>query len=296
MPDASNQAIVPAASTEQVDTPHAYASLKGTAPAEETVDETVEGETADEGAKKPPRPIQPRINELVKKQREAERQADYWRGVAEGRIAPGSAPAAPAPAPAANAKPLKENFQNYDEYVEALTDWKADTRVKAALEDVNAKIENRESQQSAAQIQQNRAKNWQERSAATREILTDFDEVLSAAEGAVIDKHVAELLEDSPHGPALAYKLAKDPALLEKLNKLSVSAAAKEFGKMEAVFDGVPTTNAPAAAPASTASKAPKPPTARTGGGSSQKSMETASMDEYIQIRRQQGAFGGTRK
>lgn len=295
MPDATNQTNVPAASTEQAEIPHVYASLANAPANEETAEEVVDGEQSNEGGKKPPRPIQPRINELVKKQREAERQADYWRGVAEGRIQPGNAPAAPAPAPAANAKPVKESFQNYDEYVEALTDWKADTKVQAALEGVNSRIEKRESQQTAAQIQQNRAKNWTERSAATREILTDFDDVLAAAEGATIDAHVAELLEDSPHGPALAYKLAKDPALLEKLNKLSASAAAKEFGKMEAVFDGAQ-TNAPAPGPASNASKAPKPPTARTGGAPSQKSMATANMDEYIQMRRQQGAFGGTRK
>lgn len=295
MPDATNQAIIPAASGTQTETPHAYASLAGAPASEETVDDQVDGDPQNDGGKKQPRPIQPRINELVKKQREAERQADYWRGVAEGRIQPGSTPAAPPPAPAANAKPVKESFQNYDEFVEALTDWKADQRVNAALETVNTKIEKRESQQTAAQVQQNRAKNWTERSAATREILKDFDEVLNAAEGAVIDSHVAELLEDSPHGPALAYKLAKDPALLEELNKLSPSAAAKKFGKMEAVFDG-PETNAPASAPAPNASKAPRPPTARTGGASSQKSMETASMDEYIQLRRQQGAFGGSRK
>lgn len=295
MPDATNHPAAPAASDLQSETPHAYASL-ATAPAnEEVVEEHVDDEQPAEGGKKPPRPIQPRINELVKKQREAERQADYWRGVAEGRTAPGNAPAAAPPAPAANIKPVKESFQNYDEYVEALTDWKADTKVKAALADVNTRIENRESQQSAAQIQQNRAKNWTERSNATREILTDFDEVLSAAEGAVIDKHVAELLEDSPHGPALAYKLAKDPALLEKLNKSSPSAAAKEFGRMESVFDGVE-TNSPAAAPAARTSKAPTPPTARAGGASSQKSLATASMDEYIKMRQQQGAFGGSRK
>lgn len=298
MPDA-NVVNNAAASEVQTETkPHAYASLADSNPAngEETHEEEVDasGQPVGEGGKGK-RPIQPRINELVRKQREAERQADYWRGVAEGRTANTKAPVdTTAAAPSAAPKPDKSQFSNYDEYVEALTEWKADIKVQQALEKVNTKIEARESQQSTAQIQENRAKNWKERSAATREVLSDFDDVLSAAEGAVIEKHVADLLEDSPHGPALAYKMAKDPELLDKLNKLGVAAAAKEFGRMEAVFDGAaePTPSTKSVK----TSNAPKPPSTRMGGAAATKAMGNMSMDEYIEARRQQGAFGGPRK
>lgn len=293
MTDAVNQAVgtTPAAQ-ETPPAKHAYAHLaEHPAPGNEEVDEgddDTTGQQGEPGAKKAAKPIQPRINELVRKQREAEREAAYWRGVAQGKT-PASSPApSAAPAPAATPKPVKENFQTYDEYVEAVSDWKADLKVKAALADVNATIEARESRQSDAQVKANRAKNWQERSAATREVLPDFDEVLSAADGAKIENHTAELLEDSPHGPAIAYKLAKDPELLDKLNKMSPTAAAKEFGKMESVFDGH-SNNAASPTPSPHATKAPKPPSGIQQRSSTSKDVTKMSMDEYIAHRKSLG-------
>lgn len=286
MPDANQEIVTNTAATEEQPVKHAYAHLAEGSATEEPVDEVdehAEGETEGEG-KRRSKPIQPRINELVRKQRDAEREAAYWRGVAQGKTP--NAPPPPASPPAQASKPVKESFQTYDEYVEALSEWKADIKVQAALSDVNARIEKRESQQTAAQIQENRSKNWKARAEATREILTDFDEVLSAAEGAKIEAHTAELLEDSPHGPAIAYKLAKDPELLDKLNKLSPTAAAKEFGKMEAVFDGPPTKAA--ATPNPNASKAPKPPTAVNVRSSTTKDPAKMSMDEYVAWRKTQ--------
>lgn len=277
--------------------PHPYAGLAGD-PAT-TTDTDGEGEEHvnepnEEPGQRKVKPIQPRINELVRKQRAAEREADYWRGVAQGRTATTSNAPAPGPTPAAAPaapKPTREQFANYDDFVEALSDWKAEARVatavQAAINDVNARIEQRESHQSAAQVKANRAKNWTERAAATREVLPDFDDVLAAAQGAVIEPHTAELLEDSPHGPAIAYRLAKDPELLDKLNKLSPSQAAKEIGKMEAVFDG--SAPPPAPAPNPHATKAPRPPSRVDAGASSSKDISKMSMDEYAAWRKAQG-------
>lgn len=291
MPDATIQ-NENAASTEQAaEKPHAYAHLASTSAEEETTEEEnsstepVTGETRKPAAK----PIQPRINELVRKQREAERQADYWRGVAEGRIQKPANSSAETPAPAAQAlKPMKDSFRSYDDYVEALAEWKSDIKVSKALETVNLKIEQRQSQQSAAQKQKDIAKNWSERAAITREVLPDFDEVLSHAEGAAIQPHTADLINDSPHGPAIAYKLAKDPVLLDKLNKLSPQAAAKEFGKMEAVFDG---TSEPVAgtSPQTNASKAPKPPSGIQTRSATSKDPSKMSMSEYMDYRKKAG-------
>lgn len=288
MPDASQVSNTNPAATDEPSVKHAYAHLAESTATEDPVDElddAVDGQQGEEG-KRRSKPIQPRINELVRKQREAERDAAYWRGVAQGKTP--NAPPSPASPPAQTSKPVKESFQSYDEFVEALSEWKADIKVQAALSDVNSRIEKRESQQSAAQIQENRSKNWKARAEATREILTDFDEVLGAAEGSKIEAHTAELLEDSPHGPAIAYKLAKDPELLDKLNKLSPTAAAKEFGKMEAVFDGHPNTKPASSTSSPNASKAPKPPTTVGARSSTTKDPAKMSMDEYVAWRKQQ--------
>lgn len=255
-----------------------------------------EGQVENEG-QQGKKPIQPRINELVRKRHEAEREAAYWRGVAQAS-ANKSTVESPAPA-AAPAKPTADQFKTYDEYVEALTDWKSDRAVEKALATVNTKIEEKSTQQTAAQQEADRTKNWQARQDATKAVLKDYDEVVGESD-IPIAPHVGELLLDSDHGPALAYKLAKDPELANKLNRMSEKQAAKEIGKLEAAFDiaagssNTQTTAAPAAQP--NVSKAPVPPRPVTQGRSTSKDLSQMSMDEYVAARKAQGAGWANRR
>lgn len=254
-----------------------------------------EGQVDNEG-QQGKKPIQPRINELVRKRHEAEREAAYWRGVAQAN-ANKTTVETPAPA-AAPAKPTADQFKTYDEYVEALTDWKSDRAVEKALASVNTKIEEKSTQQTAAQQEADRTKNWQARQEATKAVLKDYDEVVGESD-ILIAPHVGELLLDSDHGPALAYKLAKDPELADKLNRTTERQAAKEIGKLEAAFDSAGTssngtTAAPAAQP--NVSKAPTPPRPVAQGRSTSKDLSQMSMDEYIAARKAQGAGWANRR
>ena len=254
-----------------------------------------EGQVENEG-QQGKKPIQPRINELVRKRHEAERQAAYWRGVAQASSK--STIDSPAPA-AAPAKPTADQFKTYDEYVEALTDWKSDRAVEKALATVNTKIEERSTQQTAAQQEADRTKNWQARQDATKVVLKDYDDVVGESD-IPIAPHVGELLLDSDHGPALAYKLAKDPELADKLNGMSEKQAAKEIGKLEAAFDiaagssNGQQTAAPAAQPS--VSKAPVPPRPVAQGRATTKDLSQMSMDEYVSARKTQGAGWANRR
>ena len=254
-------------------------------PAGETQDQNNEIDGTDGGKK----PIQPRINELVRKRHEAEREAAYWRGVAETRAPKPATAESPAPA-AAPAKPVVGDYQTYDEFVDALTDWKSDRAVEKALATVNAKTEERTTQQTAAQAEEARSKAWQTRQTATKEIFKDYEEVVGNSEVPIFP-HVADLLKDSDHGPALAYKLAKDPALAEKLNKMTGLQAAKEFGRLEMGFE-TPATPAPPPVPLS---KAPVPPTPVRVGAATSKDISKMSMDEYVAARKAAGANWGAR-
>lgn len=238
-----------------------------------------------EGSKKP---IQPRINELVRKRHEAEREAAYWRGVAETRAPKITTVEPPAPA-AAPAKPVVSDFTTYDEYVDALTDWKSDRAVEKALAAVNTKAEERATQQSAAQMEEERSKNWNTRQTATKGVFKDYDEVVGNSD-VPIHAHVAGLLKESDHGPALAYKLAKDPALAEKLNGMTEREAIKEFTRLEMAFEGQATPPPPAPV-----SKAPVPPTPVRVGASTSKDIGKMSMDEYVAARKAAGGSWGAR-
>jgi len=300
MPDANQEVVeTQVANTEVQNSANNGGSQEHTSTEHEQGQrEGEEGQVDNEG-QSGKKPIQPRINELVRKRHEAEREAAYWRGVAQA-ASNKSTVETPAPA-AAPAKPTADQFKTYDEYVEALTDWKSDRAVEKALATVNTKIEEKSTQQTAAQQEADRTKNWQARQEATKAVLKDYDEVVGESE-IPIAPHVGDLLLDSDHGPALAYKLAKDPELAEKLNRMSEKQAAKEIGKMEAAFDiaagssnsQTQTTAAPAAQP--NVSKAPTPPRPVTQGRATSKDLSQMSMDEYVAARKAQGAGWANRR
>jgi hypothetical protein len=276
-------------------TPPAPALVEKAAPVEGE-----EGEETGEQGQPARKPIQPRINELTRARHDAEREAAYWKGVATAKSNTGAP--AEAPAPAAPPKPVVDNFKTYDEYVEALTDWKSDRAVEKALATVNKTIEERSTRQTAAQQEAERNTNWATRQEAIKKVMTDYDNVVAESD-VPIAPHVGELLLDSDHGPAIAYKMAKDPAIAEKLNKMSPTAAAKEIGKMEAVFDSDIAASstqteheAPAPAPVAAlkqVSKAPVPPTPVNSNSARMPDLGKLSMDDYVKARKSQGARWG---
>jgi hypothetical protein len=273
------------------------------APVIEPGDDDNEGKQGEQGEHGTRKPIQPRINELTRARHDAEREAAYWKGVATAKTNNGAP--AEAPAPAAPPKPVVDNFKTYDEYVEALTDWKSDRAVEKALAKVNETIEERSAKQTATQQEEARSTNWQTRQEAIKKVITDYDDVVAESD-VPIAPHVGELLLESDHGPAIAYKLAKDPSIAEKLNKMSPTAAAKEIGKMEMAFDSdiaaktepgettsAPAAPAPPAATLKAVSKAPVPPTPVNTNASRQPDLAKMSMDDYMKARKAQGAKWG---
>lgn len=227
-------------------------------------------------------PVQPRIDELTRKVRENEREAAFWRARAEAAEKP------PTPAPE---KPTPEKYDDYGAYVEALADFKADEKVKAALEAHDKKAAEK------SQVE-TRQTTWQTRKAEAAKTIPDIDAVLSTSDVDVANHVSAELLE-SEFGPQIAYKLAKDPALAEKLNAMAPNEAARAIGRLEATF-GTATPAIAAAEPETAQDPAPivevkttkaPPPVKPIGQGrSTQVDLAKADMDDYVKARVAQGA------
>lgn len=212
--------------------------------------------------------VQPRIDELTKARREAEREAAYWRGIAQQGQAQPSAPAAPT-------KPTPDKFNDYGEYVEALTDWKAEQAVAKRME-----------QDSTRKVAETRNQTFTERQVAARAVMPDYDVVVGGSE-APISTHVGDAIMESDRGPELAYHFAKNPDVLSKLNDMSPVQAAREIGKLEATLS-VKTTPA---VPSKKLSTTPTPAsTTVTQGRATTPALATASMDEYMSQRKSQGA------
>lgn len=226
-------------------------------------------------------PAQPRIDELTRARREAEREAQYWRTRAQTREAQDSAKAAPT-------KPTPDKFTDNTEYLEALTDFKASEKVSVELQ------KDREERAKEAAAERNR-KAWNESTAKAKLVHADYEEIVSGA-----DIHVSEALkkalEDSDDRALLAYHLAKNPALAERISGLSETGAAREIGRLEAQLAKAPEAKVEPVeeevkeTPVRKTSAAPPPAKPVPSGRSSVLDLGKAGMDDFMKIRKSQGA------
>lgn len=229
-------------------------------------------------------PLQPRIDELTRARHNSDRETAYWKQRAEAAEKP--------PAPPKE-KPTAEKYDNYGEYVEALTDWKAEEKVKA-------EFATRDEETAKRQTTEKRATNWSERETQTRTSVADYDEVMRGAD-VTVAQHVIDQLLESEEGPRIAYHLAQHPDVAEKLNAMTEVRAAREIGRLEALV-AVPVEQPAAGAtpaaqpPAAPAAKPPRtttaPPPAKpvTSGRSATVQLDKMGMDEYVATRKTQGA------
>jgi len=216
---------------------------------------------------KPKRSARERINELTKRAHEAEREVQRLREASERKPAESTE------------KPIPDRFGSYDEYVEALADWKADQRVAESFKRRDAE----RSQAAEARAAEAKAQAWAERQSEFREATPDYDAVVGKS-AVQIAPHVVDTLLDSESGPELAYHLAKRPETVKRINALSPLSAARELGRIEATLSN------PAAPQFKPASKAPAPITPARSSAPAAVDLASANMDQYIAARRKQGA------
>ena len=219
---------------------------------------------------------QQRINEITKARYEAERLAAYWKGIAEGsrsqtQQVPESA------AREQTAKPALENFPDYETYIEALTDWKTTQTVAEVIHRQRVATAQERQQAEAMEL----ARGWASKQESARKSIPDYDEVLGGAE-TVVAPYVTDAILTSDRGPEVAYHLAKNPALADKLNKLGPIVAAREIGRIEAALEKS-SPGTPRSVP---------PPPAKTTRSSATISGDPAKMshEEYRTMRAKQGA------
>lgn len=214
--------------------------------------------------------VQPRIDELTRARREAEREAAYWRQVAQGTQS--SAQAAPQ-------KPVPENYEKYDDYIDALTDWKADQAVAKRME-----------ADSTRKVAETRVQTFQERQDQFRQQTPDYDTVVGGSD-VPLSHHVAEVMQDSEFGPQLAYHFSKNPDVLMRLNGMTPTNAAREIGRLESTLSSKTTAreNPP---PTKKVSNTPAPAgtSSTSQGRATTPSLASASMEEYMKQRKAQGA------
>lgn len=255
--------------------PDPSAGTESTAEGAATQAETAGSEPADgeaaapnTGAEKPAgKPgAEDRINELTREKygwkaraEKAERELEEAR---KGKTAEQPKAAAPSD------KPRVDNYASYDEYIEALADWKEDQKTKERDEK-----EKKDREDKAATSRQ---ENFEKQSREAAKKYSDWQQV-AMAEHVPYSPTSAKLVMESELAGDLAYHLGMNPDVAERLAKLGDSdptACAREIGKLEAKLAADP--------PAQSATKAPAPVKPVGGREPVRRGLGDLSVDEYI--------------
>lgn len=156
----------------------------------------------------------------AKAEREARELAEKRAKELEAKVNP----PAEKPADPIGPKPQPGQFKDAFEYAEALAEWSTEK----ALHERDAK-EAEARQQAEAEA---RVSAFKERQEAAKAAIPDYEEVIKASP-VVVSAEVREAILESDVGPQVLHYLAKNPDVADKLAKMSVGRAMREFGKLE---------------------------------------------------------------
>jgi hypothetical protein len=165
-----------------------------------------------------------RFSELTGKARAAEERA----AAAEARLAEleGKKTQQVAEKPA----PDPKDFSDFDDYTEALGEWKAEKKLaERAVSDKKAKDEAK-----AAEVM----KAWNERLESAKERYEDFHEIVTSA-SVEYDKLIQKILIESEYGPDVLYHLSNDDTDAAKFAKMNVDQQIKFIGRLEGKFEAL---------------------------------------------------------
>lgn len=199
--------------------------LANVQPASEASTNVEQGEQGEAEKPKAKKTAQERISELASKRREAEaakEMAERRAAELEERLRvleqSKSFPTEE------SQKPKREGFASDDEYIEALTEWKAKEAIRQREQQA---IQDR----IKAEVEEIEAAHSKRMEKAIKEI-EDYADVVSASNIQVPDALALEI-KDSPVGPELVYYLAKNPQEAKRIFAQRPAKALRELLALE---------------------------------------------------------------
>ena len=181
------------------------------------------------------------------------------------------------PKPSTEGKPKLDDFETYDMYVDALTDWKLDG-VKKGWEAETKVVEENKRRDSLAQTHHARADKFRKEQVDYDTVMENLNDVdLPASQD--VAYAIRDAIMSSDLSPQLLYYFGKNIDDLERINELSPMAAAREIGKIEAKLERVKPNNQ---------SSAPTPITPVTARASQNGLHDGLESEEWIKRRNAQ--------
>jgi hypothetical protein len=232
-----------------------------------------------------PEGVTKRIGKAVKRQYDAERERDYYKGLAEGRKGTTEAPKKEEPeTPAVDLKPVEEDFEDMGEYYAALAEYSGRNEARKIAKETKVQADT----DKAETVQDTRTEAHKERLKDSIKLHPDFIEKTSNPDLAISDA-MFENIQDSDNGTEVAYYLANNPEEAEKIYNLSPNATARAMGRIEA---GLKSPDSPEPKD-KIVSDAPEPVNLGGGGGIAAKGNgDNLSDEDYINQQNRKEAKG----
>lgn len=228
--------------------------------------------------------FQRKIDKLTKRNAEKERELEYWRAEAlkSKQQKPETEQAqeqveTPKLSHQDDGRPNADEFDTYEAYIDALTDWKLEQKERA-----------KEIQAKETQVKNEYQAKVDAHSKRLNEFVQkhdDFQEVIENVDDINMSLAVQQAILESDDGPHLMYELAKQRDEYARICQLPPFAAARELGKFEAQIKASSTQKQV------TEIKKPKapPPISPVGSKvSMSKSLSDMDYDEYRRVRLEQ--------
>lgn len=215
-----------------------------------------------------PKGVQRRIDRLTRRTREAEEELRELRRGNQGGS--DEKPDKSAKEPEGDKKPVLTDFDTYEDWIEALTDYKADKRIEAAEANRESKASDR---------------SFATKLAEGRKAFADWDEVVT--DDVRLSGHMVDAIKETDNPAALIYYFGDNPEEADRILALSPRRQALEIGKLE---DKVATPKADAdKTPAKKTSSAPDPiEPVRKSGKVTKDVTEIEDVDDFIRARNKQ--------
>lgn len=136
-------------------------------------------------------------------------------------------------------EPKEADFASYDDYIAAKAVWSYARQDKAAQATQAEQEAEAARQQVDAIRRQDRAllmQSWEEQRTEAAQKYTDFNEVVLRPGLFPEGNHLADLIVGSENAADLAYKVAQDQSLHDRLVSMHPYEAARELGRLEATM------------------------------------------------------------
>jgi hypothetical protein len=219
------------------------------------------------------RPEQPKVvKELIhtrKRAQQAEQEAAYWRGVAEGLIKPDTQPQTQQPQ--GDVPPDRYEFDSDEDYQKAMIRYEVRQEIKKETEQIRLEAERTRMDKTFAQRIQEAAKTDPELLNIVRDPTVPISEAM------------AYHIKSSELGPQIVRYLSNNRNEASRLMLLHPIQAAAELGKIEAKLSQPPPET-------KKVSQAPEPakPVGSNRGASNDVDLDKIPIDEYMKRRNQE--------